>query len=592
MVARLAVFGLVLAGMLACGPARAQDAAYDLTIEGVDSDGLRAAIEEASRLRSLADRPPPSKAGLERRIEQDLDTIGRVLASRGYYAGTASADIRGDEPPYEVVLQIIPREQYRLEQVDLRFQAPRGAPVPALDAEALRLEPGTPARAEAVIEAETRLLAALAERGWPLAKAVDRDVVVRHEQARMDVTFVVDPGPKAVFGETRIVGLSEVEEAFVRNRLPWQPGETFRLSLLTEGRNALSATGLFGNIRIQTAQEVEEGGRLPVIVEVAERDFRSIGVGANYSTSQGVGVEAFWEHRNLFGNAERFRATAAYSETAAALSGSFRRPDVLDRPDLDFVADSSVEQEQTEVYETRSVQVSSGLEWQLSDRWWLSARGALERSFEEEDNRRRAFTLVSVPLAARRDSADDLLDPTQGGRTSLQWQPFLESLGSDVSFTRAEAGQTLYWQLAEEPRTILAGWGRLGAILAAKPPELPADKRFYAGGGGSVRGYGYQLAGPVDDQGDPVGGRSLLAFGSELRLNLTEDWGGVTFLEAGNAYPEQLPALNRELRWGAGFGVRYNTGFGPVRADIAFPLNRRAGIDDSFQLYLSLGQAF
>jgi len=121
--------------------------------------------------------------------------------------------------------------------------------------------------------------------------------------------------------------------------------------------------------------------------------------------------------------------------------------------------------------------------------------------------------------------------------------------------------------------------------------DVPADERFYAGGGGSIRGYSYQSVGPLSG-GDPVGGRSLLELSTELRLRLGERFGFVGFLDGGSAFGAAFPDFDEELLWGTGLGFRYFTAVGPLRLDFAVPLDRRHGIDDAFQVYISLGQAF
>ena len=144
----------------------------------------------------------------------------------------------------------------------------------------------------------------------------------------------------------------------------------------------------------------------------------------------------------------------------------------------------------------------------------------------------------------------------------------------------------------EDERFILAGRTRIGTTVGADSESLPANRRFYAGGGGSIRGYAYQLVGPLDDDEDPFGGTSLVEFGAEVRVRVTDTIGVVPFIDGGMVYDDPWPDADQELLWAAGLGLRYFTGFGPLRLDVAFPLNRRDGVDDAFQFYISFGQAF
>jgi translocation and assembly module TamA len=128
-------------------------------------------------------------------------------------------------------------------------------------------------------------------------------------------------------------------------------------------------------------------------------------------------------------------------------------------------------------------------------------------------------------------------------------------------------------------------------MSGAERDEIPADIRFYAGGGGSIRGYAYQSVGPTQNN-EPIGGRSLITMSAELRIKITEKMGLVAFVDGGSAFESAFPDFEETLQWGGGLGFRYFTAIGPLRLDVGIPINRRAGIDDSFQIYVSIGQAF
>ncbi len=215
----------------------------------------------------------------------------------------------------------------------------------------------------------------------------------------------------------------------------------------------------------------------------------------------------------------------------------------------------------------------------------------LERSRIDDDGTESQYTLVGLPVGATVDTSDDLLNPTEGGRTRLRFTPYLESLGSSNGFYSMAARHAQYLALDKEGDFVLAGRAAIGSIIGASTSNVPADKRTYAGGSGSVRGYGLQKIGPLDAAGEATGGRSLFEVGAELRWRVYGDFGIVPFIDGGQVYDAETPDLGQELQWAAGLGFRYFTPIGPIRADIAFPLNPRES-DDRFQVYFSLGQAF
>ena len=170
--------------------------------------------------------------------------------------------------------------------------------------------------------------------------------------------------------------------------------------------------------------------------------------------------------------------------------------------------------------------------------------------------------------------------------------PYTDVLGPTLNFAKGRITTTRYLQLAKAPNLVLALRGSVGSLVGAERDEVPADERFYAGGGGSIRGIGYELAGPLDDDDKPLGGRSVVEGSVELRTRFGDNFGAVLFLDGGTVDTSVLPTGGTRVLFGAGPGLRYYTPIGPVRVDLGFPLNPRQGVDDPFQLYFSLGQAF
>ncbi|HSV28159.1 MAG TPA: autotransporter assembly complex family protein [Candidatus Omnitrophota bacterium] len=579
---------LLLAALLPIG-AQAQGVPYRAEVLGIEGDGLRGRVEEASRLIQLADEEPASMVALTRRAEADIERVREVLRSEGYYAGKVAFEIDEGQTPVPVRLLVEPGPPFLLQSYEIETEVPPGSPGPQpVDPAALGLEIGTRARAEPVVAARSALLRNLAEQGFPLAEVEDDRVVVDHATHTMRVTVRVRSGRQARFGPVTVTGLENVREKYVRRRLTWQQGDVFSVSKVEALREALVNTRLFTSMRIETAKETDPEGLLPVTIELREAKHRSIGFGLTWSSNEGFGGHAFWEHRNVDNGGERLRTALVASEVRNALDVTYREPDFL-AADQNLLLAGTAEEQRTDAFTTRTVGGSAGVEWNLSRRWTASASLALDRTFEEENEQTTDFTLVSVPLEVRHDSTDDLLDPTRGNRMRALVRPFFEPPGTS-GFTQFDLSDSHYWQVLAEPRVIAAAWGRVGTIRGASFQEVPADRRFYVGGGGSVRAFGYQMAGPVDADEDPTGGLSALAFGGELRIKVSEDVGLVPFVEAGRADIAKWPS--GPLFWGGGLGVRYHTPVGPVRADIAVPINGREGIDDDYVVYLSLGQAF
>jgi translocation and assembly module TamA len=383
-----------------------------------------------------------------------------------------------------------------------------------------------------------------------------------------------------------------VAEGFLRGRLTFGPGDAYDPDRVEAARRDLLDTNLFGTVVVREAQALAADGSLPVTVELSPRAARSVGVSGGFQTDSGPSARLFWEHRNLLGAGERLRADAELRLDLQRLGLDLRKPDFLRRGQA-LVGEAEARSEETEAYETTSASAGVGVERPLAK----GVVGGLGLSYRyavitEADEPETEFALLSVPARLDWDFSDDPLNPGRGGKLALSTAPYLDTLDPSRQFLKSRLTHSRYLRLLEQPRLVLALRGSAGSAVGVSREEIPADERFYAGGGGSVRGVPYQLAGPLDEDDDPLGGRSLLEVGAEIRYNFTDSLGAVLFLDGGTVYSSAYPDFSEEILWGAGPGLRYYTPIGPLRLDVGVPLRPREGVDDLFQLYISIGQAF
>jgi translocation and assembly module TamA len=573
------------------GAAPAPSVPYRVQIKGIEDRALRELLEEVSETRRLVDRPPPSLTRLRRRAEDDRARLQRALRSEGYYGATIELSIAADAAPVQVVFQVDPGPRYRLRAVGIEVTPPTAdLPLPSL--KDLGVAPGTPAAGQTILGAENRLVEHARGRGYALAEAGERRAIVDHDADAMDLTLRLVAGPLVRFGAIDVVGLTEVDRGFVERRLPWRPGELITSERLAEGQRALRETGLFATIRTRLGTTPDAEGRLPVTVAITESKHRSIEVGGRYRTDEGPGGNVAWEHRNFFGHGERVRLDLDASPIAGFLIGSFRKPDVWMR-DLALLTVAELAYQNPDAYESRSATTRVGLERRFREGMTAAAAVAFRAEQVQEANSGRddSFGLVSLPVRFNWDRSDNLLDPSRGGRLWIENEPFVDTFGNDLVFNKSRLQYAHYLQVLKSPRVVLAGRSAIGTLFGASRADVPADLRFYAGGGGSVRGFGFQEAGELDAENDPIGGRSLFEVSGEVRARVTDTIGIVAFVDAGAAFTSRYPNFDDQLRIGAGPGIRYFSPIGPVRLDVGFPVNRRDS-DDAFQLYISIGQAF
>ncbi|MDX1434549.1 MAG: autotransporter assembly complex family protein [Gammaproteobacteria bacterium] len=578
-------------------PARDQDESakgidYAVEFSGFEPPALLALVRESSQLLALTERKPGTRTALERRVRSDIETFDAIFRSEGYYDARVEYRIDEASDPVTVAIDATPGPLYKLVRYRIAYSG-TGSQAKDLvtEMEELGLAVNQPARAEAVVAARRRLLDTLAYSGRPLARVLDQRVTVDHADRSMSVEIDIEPGDLARFSAPKVIGSNDVKEDYVLGFVPWQPGDTYSRRQVDRLSRDLIATGLFGSVAIEQADALAADGTLPITIRLTERERRSVGLGGSYSTDEGLAVEAFWEHRNLFGRAERLTISGEIGDVRQRVDAEFLKPRFL-RPDQSLVANGSLGNENTDAYTGPLTTGFAGLEREYSRYWLLTLGIASELSSLSDFQGEREFLLVGAVFSALRDSADDPLNPRDGARLRLRLTPYFGIGDSGVEFLSGVVSGTAYHSPGDADNFILAGRVRLASVAGEPSDALPANQRLYAGGGGSVRGYAYQSLGPRAPTGQPIGGRSLVELSAEARLAFSDSLGGAVFVDGGNAYESVLPDFSEPVRWAVGLGARYFTGFGPLRVDIAFPIDRRREFDDPFQLYVSIGQAF
>lgn len=587
-VTALFCLGLLFSSFLPLVSHGQTSAAYEVTITGVEDRELVDRLREISDTFALRERPLASPSLLQRRVAEDRDLFLKWLRTRGYYAAEVTSEIDQEASPVRVTFRINKGPVFVLESVDLAVSGRETVEFP--EPEEIGLAVDRPFETARLIEGEKILLRRLKSRGFPFPEIADRRIVVDHATKSVSVALEVKPGPFASFGPVEIVGLESVEREFVLRMIPWKPGDPFDGDLLEKAQARLIASKVFSTARVSAVQRLDEQGRLPVTITVTERDHRTIGLGVSYKTDEGPGIGISWEHRNLFHGGEQLGFSAAYSDYTVTGEAGFLEPFFL-RNDQTLRLSAKLAEDTPDAYTSKYIKTGMGLRRDLSEGFYVGAGIDYKASKVTQLDEANRFTYFSFPFGLEYDRSDALLDPTRGYRVGLQAALYEDFFKPNPTFAKGSIRLRRYFQILEAPSLVLAGAVNAGALVGGERDEIPADERFYAGGGGSIRGYAYQSVGPRRKD-TPVGGRSLAEVSLEWRLRLTDRFGLVTFLDGGNAFESRYPDFSESFLWGAGAGIRYYTPIGPFRLDIAFPLDRREEIDDRFQIYISLGQAF
>lgn len=401
----------------------------------------------------------------------------------------------------------------------------------------------------------------------------------------------MDPGPSAKFGPLNIEGLETVREHYVRVIADWRSGRSYSPDILSELRRKMNETSLFASIILDVPSEPDSQGHLPVTLKLRERAQRTVALGLRITSSdEFLSGNASWRHRNFLGGGETLKAETTLSTREQEAALELRKPQFLVREQT-LVGLGTMRHENSDAFEEASLTGHARLERETGGIFTTSIGITGELASLSDNEEDSFFALLGVPIGFVRDTRNSRLDATSGTQFSATVTPWASFSESSSGFIVGEVAGSVYQPLGT-PRIVAAARARIGSIVAQTLRDVPANKRFYAGGGSSVRGYEFQRVGPLDDESDPTGGRSVSEIGAELRFLLTDNIGVVPFLDGGQVYQTTLPSFDDEFRWAMGLGLRYQTPIGPIRLDVAFPINRRAGVDDRFQIYVSIGQAF
>ena len=575
---------------------------YDAEIKGLADagDGLEARYKALSALKGGGKAANATQVSA--RAKEDEALVVRLLKSLGYYDATAISTIEtaaGTPGRLKAIVSAQPGRLYTLSSIVV--QAAQTTP-PDLVRQQLPLKVGDAIQADRIQGAEANVSLTLPQMGYPFVKVGERDILLDDESptATGAYTLPVDVGPRASFGQLRTEGdtVFNIEHLNVFPR--FEPGELYDNRLTDDLRNALVATSLFQSVSVvpQRTGQINADGteQVDLLVRQTKGPARTLGGNVGFSTGQGFRAEGTWQHRNLFPYEGALIASVIAGTQEQGVAGTFRRANA-GRRDRTFSLTAGANHSNYDAYEafTTSVGVRWSYDstpiWQKPLTYYYGGElvGTNESvyDFTRGENVRRTYGIVALPGQVLFDRSDSLLNPSKGYRLRVNLSPETSVQGAVRPYVRAMVEGTFYYPVSSS--IVIAGRAKAGTIQGVARDDLAPSRRYYGGGGGSVRGYGYQRLGPFDPNGDPVGGRSLNEFALEARYRFG-DFGIVPFVDAGNSYESTTPNLS-SLRYGAGIGGRFYTSFGPMRVDIATPLNPREG-DGKVALYISIGQAF
>ena len=578
------------------------DTRYTVAIGGIDSlsgDGIdiRPRFDALSSLLA-EDDSAANLAQIQRRAQEDQSLLVRLLGIEGY------ADARvffALEPvaanQITVRFTVEPGVRYRLNAVTLEPLATADpSDIPVLES-TFGVSTGDAIDQDAIEAGRTALAIKAGEIGYPFASVGVPQLVIDHARSAGLLTVPGTLGGRYNFGQIVINSGDIFGAKHVQRISRFEPGELYDVRNVEDLRQALIATGLISRVTIEPVQSTTNPGQVDIALDIVPAPMRTIAGEIGYDTSQGFRAEASWEHRNFFPpeGAIKLRGVIGTQEQLAGVT--FRRNNWLGR-DRVLTINTLASNTSRDAYDAKTVQLGVNFErkttliFQKKWTWYAGAeilysdeRGVLDNLTVD----RQTYYIAAFPVGLFYDGTDDLLDPMKGFRLGARLSPEISLQSGSNQYLRMQLDGSAYYPATDS--LVVAGRMRLGSIVGGGSgvAAIAPSRRSYAGGGGSVRGYGYQRIGPLYSSGDPIGGRGLFEASIEGRYRFG-NFGIVPFIDIGTVNSGPWPTFD-DVRIGAGIGGRYYSSFGPIRIDLATPLDRREG-DGRIQVYVSLGQAF
>ncbi|RIA47007.1 autotransporter secretion outer membrane protein TamA [Hephaestia caeni] len=578
---------------------KAVEIRYGVVVKGLDE------IDAEDQFRSLSaleegDGKAANAAMIAARAREDEALAVRIMKARGYYDASAISTI--DQVPNQpgrvsVTLSATPGHLYKLGEI-----AVKAAPTvpPDLIRTNLPLKAGDPIEADRIQGAEANVSLTLPQMGYPFVKLGTRDILLDGETYVGDYTLPVDTGPRSSFGTISTRGDLAFDAEHVDVLKRFEAGDLYDSRKVDDLRDALVATGLFSTVSVIPRRSHEPGPddteRVDFVVRQNAGPPRTLAGAIGYNTGEGAQVRGSWTHRNLFPPEGALIVDGILGTQQQGAGVTFRRSNA-GRRDKTFSLIARADHSNYDAFDAFTGTLSARWSYDSTPIWQkkftysygvdLIGTNESVYDFAAGERKRGTYGILALPGQVQFDTSDDLMNPTTGYRLKLVLSPETSVRGAVRPYARTLVEASAYYPVSDS--LTIAGRVRAGSIFGIDRDDLAPSRRYYGGGGGSVRGYGYQRLGPFDPNGDPVGGRSINEFALEARYRFG-NFGIVPFVDAGNAYESTFPK-GSDLRFGAGIGARYYTNFGPLRIDVATPLNPRPG-DGRIALYISIGQAF
>lgn len=577
--------------------------AFDLSVTGVGlSDDTKQDLTAASLVAGLKTSDDPATGqDILAAAQADYTRLVGVFYENGYFAPVISIRINGQEaseipafapPPnvsrVEIAMQSGPIFSFAQAHIT---PIARGTELPETFAQNQTATTG------AIRKAVDAGISGWRNAGHAKAALASQQITAQHARNEINADLRISPGPRLRFGDIIPKGHAAMRVERIIDIAGLPTGKVFDPKEVQRAATRLRRTGVFSSVALSEAEMANADGSIDITAQLAEAKPRRFGVGAELSTQEGLSLSGFWLHRNLLGGGERLRIDAAIEGIEGSTGGedyelgfTFGRPATFNE-DTDFYLMGRLASRNEANFSSKRATLEAGIRRYASDEREYTFGIGLDAADTVDAFGENSYRVLTFPLGAEFDYRDNEFNAKDGYYLNASLTPFVGISGTK-SGLRSYLDARAYRSTGRDDRLTFALRGQLGSVIGPALSNAPTDFLFYSGGGGTVRGHDYQALGVTQPNGAVSGGRSFLALSGEVRVETTDRLSLVGFIDAGYIGTEEFPdASSGEWHTGAGAGIRYDTGIGPVRLDVAVPVSG-PGNPSGFQLYIGIGQAF
>jgi translocation and assembly module TamA len=590
------VFFLCLSGFFGCHVGHASSSLrptghvpYKTFIYGADDVNLRKVLRSASHLVANQSTPPQTVNQLKQIAVQDMKNLQDVLASEGYYDAELDFFIDIQTMPVTVYLKISLGKRYTLGAFKIKSDPPNDPQIPLVSQNVGRIgiQMGMPARKESIKGAIDRIMKFLKDRGKPLAKVKEDRMVIDRTAKEMHVALLIESGPLVRFGDIIIENSGGVKPEFIKSKLAWRKGDIYNREKIIETIQKLHNSRIFRSIKITNAETANDQGFMDVYVNLKGSPPSEYSIGSSYQPKQGLIHEASWEGRNLMNGGEIFNLSTHFGSKQKTAELSFLIPD-FQKINMDFTTKMRAGKWNFPAFDKKGFEMKSSLTYPIFGPQLI---GDIGLSFEinnvsKNGERENSYRILGLPLGLKYSSVVGGWQPRKGVRVKARAYPYATIFGKLKSHVRLHLKPEGFYPLTKSEDVVATAWMDAGFTPGAGKSTVPSHKLYYPGGSGSMRGYKFQMACPLDANKNPIGGRSMLLLGIGVNNYVTDSLTLSGYMNWGSVYDRQYSDFSKGMLWGIGAGIKYHSIYGDLSFDIASPVKRRAE-DSSIEFYLS-----